>query len=87
MIQIEFGSHFLHSTKRLPLAQKKKLSSLLEVLQIQPYHSTLHTKALSGELSGLYSFRITRDWRVIFRFADPLRVVLIDVGHRRDIYR
>lgn len=36
---------------------------------------------------GFYSFRITRDWRVIFQFENPEVIKLIEMGHRKDIYR
>lgn len=47
----------------------------------------LHTKYLTGRLPGLLSFRITRDWRVIFKFNDAHTIQLIRVRHRKDIYR
>ncbi len=47
----------------------------------------LHSKPLVGKLKGFYSFRITRNWRVIFSFLDRETIFLIDVAHRKDIYR
>ncbi len=87
MLHVVYSNHFLKSARVLPLQQQKKLSVLLELLQINPFDYKLHTKALSGELSGLYSFRITRDWRVLFQFLSPEEIMLVDVGNRKDIYR
>ncbi|MBI4253101.1 type II toxin-antitoxin system YoeB family toxin [Candidatus Uhrbacteria bacterium] len=84
---LRYGDHFLKNARALPKPQQKKLARLLEVLEANPYHSLLHTKPLTGELAGLYSFRITRDWRVIFRFDSPIEIILIDVGNRKNIYR
>lgn len=84
---IRFGDHFLKSAKDIPKTQQRKLARLLELFEDNPYHPFLHTKSLVGELAGFYSFRITRDWRVIFRFESPTEIVLIDVGNRKDIYR
>ncbi|MBI3260765.1 type II toxin-antitoxin system RelE/ParE family toxin [Candidatus Berkelbacteria bacterium] len=67
--------------------RQKKFSLLLEVAQTNPFAPQLHSKKLVGTLTGFCSFRITRDWRVIFRFLDPTTVELVDVAHRRDIYR
>lgn len=78
---------FLKSADKLPVFQKKKLASLLEIMTRNPFAPQLHTKPLAGELTGFYSFRITRDWRVIFQFLDPRTIKLIDVAHRKDIYR
>jgi addiction module RelE/StbE family toxin len=87
MVRVLYTDRFLRSARSLPAAQQTKLAAQLESLRDNPFHRTLHTKALSGQLSGLYSFRITRDWRVIFQFLSSDTVSLVDVGHRRDIYR
>ena len=87
MITIRYSDHFLRSASELPEAQRVKLANLLELLGANPFHPKLHAKHLTGRLSGLYSFRITRDWRVIFQFLSPREIKLIDVAHRKDIYR
>jgi mRNA-degrading endonuclease RelE of RelBE toxin-antitoxin system len=87
MLTVTYGEHFIKSAARLPRPKQVKLAGLLEILKINPFDSRLHTKHLSGKLSGLYSFRITRDWRVIFQFLSTQAVHLIDVANRKDIYR
>lgn len=87
MISVVFTNSFLKSARKLPTSQQNKLAQLLETLQENPFNPKLHTKTLSGPLTGFYSFRVTRDWRVIFQFLAPDKVKLIEVGHRKDIYR
>lgn len=84
---IVYSKEFLKSAKKLPTAQQRKLAALLEYMQEDPFHSLLHSKRLSGELAGLLSFRITREWRVIFLFEDPDQIRLLRAEHRKDIYR
>lgn len=44
-------------------------------------------KALTGELAGLWRYRIG-DWRVIAKIEDArLAIVVIALGHRRKVYR
>lgn len=86
MLNLVYGKSFLKSAKKLPAKQQQKLAGLLELLSDQPFNPSLHTKPLSGGLVGFYSFRITRDWRVIFQFISANEVKLIIVGHRKDIY-
>jgi mRNA interferase RelE/StbE len=44
-------------------------------------------KALTGELGGFWRYRVG-DWRLIVRIEDArLMIVLIEVGHRREVYR
>ena len=87
MIEIMYGKNFLSSVQKIPKAQQKKLDVLLERMAQNPFDPLLHTKKLTSALSGFWSFRITRDWRVIFQFLDPECIQLILTKHRKDIYR
>lgn len=87
MISIYYSKTFLKSAKKLPSTQQEKLGILLELLAANPFHPNLHTKHLTSELSGLYSFRITRDWRVIFQFLSSSEIRLLNAAHRKDIYK
>ena len=87
MIRIAYHKNFLKSAARLPKAQQEKLAKLIGVLQENPFHPLLHTKRLTRELTGFLSFRITRDWRVIFQFLDAEMVQLLRVRNRKDAYR
>lgn len=84
---IVYGRKFLKAAKALPKNHQRKLAQQLGTLVKNPFHSTLHTKRLTGPLVGFLSFRITRDWRVIFQFLDAETIQLIDVAHRKNIYR
>lgn len=86
-MEIVFSENFIKSAKLLPKPIQKKLPILLEILKKNSFHPKLHTKPLMGELKRFYSFRITRDWRVIFNFLNPQKIFLIDVAHRKDIYK
>ena len=86
-MKVVYSRDFIKSVKLTPKPIKRKLIILLEILKENPFHQKLHTKPLVGELRGFYSFRITRDWRVIFNFLDSQTIFLIDIAHRRDIYK
>ena len=86
-MRISYEPSFLKSVAKLPARQQNKLAILLTILQSDPFHPSLHTKRLSQPLLGILSFRITRDYRVIFRFIDEETIQLIDARHRKDIYR
>ena len=87
MMRLRYERDFLKSAKRLPRKIQERLASSLETLQEQPFHPTLHTKRLSGSLEGILSYRVTRDYRVTFLFLDEKTIQLLDVSHRKDIYR
>ena len=87
MIALVYGERFLQPVRAIPAAQQRKLSRLLDMLRENPFHPLLHTKRLSGDLAGVLAFRITRDWRVMFQFNDPMTIQLLRVVHLRDAYR
>ncbi|OGL99386.1 hypothetical protein A2318_01045 [Candidatus Uhrbacteria bacterium RIFOXYB2_FULL_45_11] len=59
----------------------------MEVLESDPFHPILHSKRLKGVLSNIYSFRIQHDWRVTFCFDSKEIIRVLDVDHRKNIYR
>lgn len=72
----------------LPKAVKIKLGNLLEILKTDIFNPRFRLKPLTGKLKGFYSIRITRDWRVILNFTlNNDTIFLIDVSHRKDIYK
>jgi addiction module RelE/StbE family toxin len=86
-MHLNYSDQFFDQSKRLPGSIQNKLARLLELLAKDPFHPLLHSKKLSGNLNQSYSFRITRDWRVIFYFENPETIKLLKVGNRKDIYR
>lgn len=86
-MRIFYDKSFLKTAKDLPKNIHIKLANQIELLQQNPFHPLLHSKQLSGDLTGFLSFRITREWRVIFYFKDSEIIQLFKVAHRKDIYR
>ena len=61
----------------------QRVASALDDLERDPYQG----KPLKGELKGRYSYRVG-SYRIIYLVhQQQLRVLVIDIGHRRDIYR
>ena len=87
MYPLVFGDNFLSSVKKLDRATAVKINNKLKVLQRDPFHATLQTKPLHGKLKGMYSVRVGREYRVLFQFLSTDEIILVDVGHRKDIYR
>jgi mRNA interferase RelE/StbE len=61
----------------------KRVVQVLDDLKRDPFQG----KPLKGQLKGRYSYRVGT-YRIIYTiFRNQLLVVIIDIGHRRDIYR
>lgn len=87
-MNIIYSKEFIKSAKSLPKPIQNKLADLLLILKENSFSPVPHTKPLMGDLKGFYSFRITRDWRVIFNFIENSQsIFLIDTAHRKDIYK
>lgn len=87
MCVLIFGEGFLASVKKLGKKIILKVSENLKLLQQNLFNSKLHTKPLHGKLAGFYSFRIGRDYRIIFRFLNNRTILLITASHRKEIYK
>ena len=61
----------------------ERFSNVLDALEVDPYQG----KPLKGRLKGFYSCRVG-SYRIVYQiFRQKLLVIVIDIGHRRDIYR
>ncbi len=87
MSKIVYEQGFLKTVAGLPKAVQVRTALSLEWLSVDAFDSRLHTKPLKGELAGLYSLRIGREYRILFQFIDKDTIQVFDVGHRREIYR
>lgn len=76
---------FLDDFKELPSEIRRLFNKQENIFKVNWLDPRLHTKRLK-ELSGVYSFRITRRYRVLFYFKDK-EVVFFSVGHRKDVYQ
>lgn len=87
MTKINYKENFIKQFKNLPFEIKEKLASLEDVFVQNNFNPVLHTKKLKGSLKNFFSFRITRDYRVIYRFVSHNEVEFLAVKHRKDIYK
>ena len=87
MTRVLYSARFWKQAARLPIAQQKKLSTLLSILQKDHFDSRLHTKDLEPPLAGTLSFRITRDWRGQVRLLGAPTLFCISVKQRQNNYR
>ena len=61
----------------------RRFVNALDDLERDPFQG----KPLKGELKGVWSYRVG-SYRIVYRvYRDRLLVIVIDIGHRREIYR
>jgi proteic killer suppression protein len=89
MISVAQSPRFLRALRKLikknPSLQKvyrEKLSTFLT----DPYHPSLQTHKLQGQLNGMLAFSLTHSLRIVFYFKDNTHIVFEDVGSHREVY-
>jgi len=86
-MRIIYGNRFARSAKKIPADAQRQLASVVKQIFLDPFAPTLRSKRLHGKFAGIYSCRITHDYRLLFIFTEQTTIKLILVGHRKDIYR
>lgn len=75
---------FIDGLEGLPFKIRKLYKKQEVIFKRNWLDPRLHIKRLK-EFSGVYSFRVTRRYRVLFYFSG-LDAVFFSIGHRKDIY-
>lgn len=79
--------NYKKSVLSLPKKDRILLTEQEKILVENIFNPKLHTKKLKGfPEEHVYSFRITRKYRGIFRLQDD-NIILFAIGHRKDIYQ
>jgi proteic killer suppression protein len=87
MLEILVTEEFAKRFKELPPAVQKKAEKQERLFRQNPFHPSLHTEKLEPKRRQVWSFRINRRHRIIFRFMEGSRVVFLTVGPHEWIYR
>jgi len=82
-VKIVFKKPVIKELKRLGVTESLRLAmAIAEELSDQPQRH----KPLTGQLAGLRRLRVG-DYRIVFAILNsPERVVVLRVGHRKDVY-
>ena len=66
---------------------KTKFWNAVNLFAENPLNVKLKTHKLTGKLSGLWAFSVAYDCRVVFKFTeDDKTVLLIDIGSHDEVY-
>jgi mRNA interferase RelE/StbE len=83
---IVFKKSAIKEFEILPAKVQQKILDGLQLLALNPYTELLQIKKLKGA-DGLFRFRI-QDYRVIYLIEDhSIKVTVIKIGHRKEVYR
>ena len=84
--QVEFVRSARKEFERLPAKLRVRVVEALNILSQNPHSEFLRVKKLKGA-EELYRIRIG-DHRLVYEVRDErLVVIVVKIGHRRDVYR
>jgi mRNA interferase RelE/StbE len=85
--QVEFDAAAAKELKKLSSADQKRILKFLRERVAADDEPRRLGSALTGEFAGLWRYRIG-DFRIIAAIEDARLIVLVlRIGHRREIYR
>lgn len=86
MITILFSPYFIKKAKKIPKSLQSIVIQETELFRENPTEKSLRVHALRGKLQGHFSFSLTSDYRILFRWKDAKTVIFEDIGTHA-IYR
>lgn len=84
---IHYTSAFIKSFNNLPRNVQELAIGQEKIFKQNPNDPRLHSKPLKGKLKGVHSFRITRNYRLLYAWKDKENVIFYEIGDRQWIYR
>ena len=89
MIEVSYSVRFTKVLKKKIKQQKDLDKRFVEKLKLfvgNPFHPSLKTHKLTGNLEGYYSFSMGYDLRVVFYFNTDNNAVFADIGTHDEVY-
>lgn len=86
-MEIILTKEFEKRYQDLPVTIQKKAEKQEKLFRHNPFHPSLYTEKLNPKSKEVWSFRVDRRYRVIFRFLTPTKVLFLTVGPHDWVYR
>lgn len=86
-MEIVVTDEFRRRYRLLPKDIQKKAEKQERLFRQNTFHPSLHTEKLEPRDREVWSFRIDRQYRVLFRFLGNHKVIFMTVGPHNWVYR
>lgn len=94
MKTLVWSSHFIRAFHRMTRRQpelRTKIERALRQLAEEPFHPSLHSHKLKGELAGVWACTVDYDNRILFEFiqgseSDAEEIYLLTIGTHNEVY-
>jgi len=86
MIEISTTTTFDRLFQTLPRHIQRKAATRTERFKGNPFHPSLRTEKLHPKHHQVWSFRVDRAHRIVFKFTGPNQAEFRYIGHHHSIY-
>lgn len=86
MFEIATTATFDRLFQELPKPIQRKAVTKTDLFQRNPFYPSLRTEKLHPKHHEVWSFRVDRAYRIIFKFVGPNHAELRYIGHHHSIY-
>ncbi len=87
MLEIFLTEEFQKRYLNLPQNIQKKAEKQEKLFRKNPFYLSLHTEKLEPKSKQVWSFRINKQYRILFRFINGNKVLYLTVGRHDWIYK
>lgn len=87
MIEILLTEEFEKHYRKLPSAIRIRARKQQTIFSENPFHPSLNTEKLIPRSKEVWSFRVDKKYRILFRFIDGNTVLFLTVGPHDWIYK
>ena len=84
MYKLKYTKEFERDLKKLSVAEQKQTANKLKLLMQNPFYPLLRTKKVQG-LDNVFEMSVNMDIRILWRYENGVIILLIDIGHHKDI--
>jgi len=80
MLEIDYTDEFKRRYKDLPILIKKKAEKQEKLFRQNCFHPSLNTEKIEPKGKQLWTFRVDKKYRVVFKFIGPSHARLSPLG-------
>ncbi len=84
MYKLKYTKAFEKDLKKLSVAEQKTVAQKLKILAENPFYPSLRTKKVQG-LNNVFEMSVNMDIRILWQYENGVIILLIDIGHHKDI--
>lgn len=82
--KLKYTKVFTKDFKKLSKYEQKAVAQKLKLLADNPSYHSLRTKKVQG-FDDLFEMSVNMDIRILWRYEGNVIILLLDVGHHKDV--